>query len=293
MFKMTDSPTFEGFSEPTENWFKFPIQLINCLPDFDKKQIVLLTYLLRHTWGYQDDDPKKITIDEFMNGRKKRDGTRIDRGTGLAKTSIVDGLDMLEKAGFITVEIDDSDKARIEKWYAPRMSKIPTSDVQNLDIGGTKNGHRTEKDNIDRKKVIHPMQSKNESGRKPYHDLVLRYSFNGNPQSQADWKANNGRVGKVIAMLQTLYDDTGGFSPDELESAYTRWNRDNPRLTIPNDPTKVYNNLAPYLRSLVTKRNTVPPPPVAKKAPDMTPRVGTQRLTGLAPLLRKDTSNGN
>lgn len=215
-------PLFEGFSEPTENWFKFPVQLIHYLPDFDKKQIVLLTYLLRHTWGYQDDDPKKITIDEFMNGRKKRDGTRIDRGTGLAKTSIIDGLELLEQAGFITVEIDDSDKARIEKWYAPRMSKIQTSDVQNLDTGGTKIVHRTEKDNKDKK--TSNMRLLTKAAKDELLPVLFEYGL-GKPMASYTpaeiTQLMKNRLTSVLKALQPL-DDESPISDAELRAAY-RW----------------------------------------------------------------------
>src|ERR1051326_4825903 len=43
----------------------------------------LVCYVLRHTIGYQQEyAPKRITLDEFEHGRKRRDGSRIDHGTG-------------------------------------------------------------------------------------------------------------------------------------------------------------------------------------------------------------------
>src|SRR5438128_7424952 len=110
---------------------------------------------------------KKITTDEFMNGRKKKDGTRIDTGTGLSKPSVIAGLKSAVEHGLLTEETDDSDKAPIKKFYKLKMklsldeddtdSNDPHSDVKNLNIGvknfdsrGKQSLHRSEKDTIER-----------------------------------------------------------------------------------------------------------------------------------------------
>ena len=128
----------------------------------------LVEYVLKHTWGYSEFDMvKKITTDEFMSGRKKKDGTRIDEGTGLSKPSVIAGLKSAVEHGLLTEEIDDSDKARIKKFYKLRMkpslgdnttdSNDPHADVKNLNIGvknfdsrGKQSLHRSEKDTIER-----------------------------------------------------------------------------------------------------------------------------------------------
>ena len=82
--------TVEGFAEPEQNWSKLPHQLIEALPLIETiGEMKVILYVLRHTWGYHDDE-KKITLDEFCNGRKRRDGSRLDGGTGLDSTAGVD-----------------------------------------------------------------------------------------------------------------------------------------------------------------------------------------------------------
>lgn len=123
---------FSGFSKPSQNYSKLPHALIECLPIIETvAELKVVIYLLRHTWGYSEyDKPKKITTDEFMNGRKKKDGSRMDKGTGLSNNSVITGLEKAVEHGFIVVEVDDSDKARIEKHYRLNMS-----DMQSLHIG--------------------------------------------------------------------------------------------------------------------------------------------------------------
>jgi hypothetical protein len=118
-----DTPRFAGFAPPIENWSKLPHQLIDALPFMGSEaEVKVILYILRHTWGFQDAD-KRITLDEFEQGRKGRDGTRIDKGVGMSRKSIIKGLRDAETHGFIKVEVNDNDLARIKKTYSLVMSQ--------------------------------------------------------------------------------------------------------------------------------------------------------------------------
>ena len=115
--------TFKGFERPTDNYSKLPHSFIDLLPTIDTMaEMKVVLYLLRHTWGFSEfGKPKKLTTDEFANGRKKRDQSRMDAGTGLSENSVRAGIEKAVEHGFFTVETDESDKARIEKWYCLNM----------------------------------------------------------------------------------------------------------------------------------------------------------------------------
>lgn len=115
---MTDY-RFPGFTLPHQNWSKLPHQLIDALPQIETvAELKVILYVLRHTWGFAEyGRRKRITTDEFIHGRILRDGQRIDGGTGLSAPSVRTGLDLAERHGFLLVDIDDSDKARIRKYY--------------------------------------------------------------------------------------------------------------------------------------------------------------------------------
>ena len=134
--------TFQGFRPPTENWSKLPHELINALPLIETiGEMKVILYVLRHTWGYQDDE-KRISLDEFQNGRKhshrylKRhpdSPPRIDNGTGLSVNTIKDGIERAVKHGFLEVDEDATDKARIKRWY-----RLSDSGDQDLTVGDQK-----------------------------------------------------------------------------------------------------------------------------------------------------------
>jgi hypothetical protein len=143
---MTDE-TYEGFVPPVNDFFRMPNEWINiCAKITNIAELKIVQYVLRHTWGYQEyDEPKKITIDEFMYGRKRKDKTRIDDGTGLSKQSVIDGIERAIRHGYLTCDTDKKDLARQKKYYQLHMRSgvknlDSNSDVKELDTGtGVKN----------------------------------------------------------------------------------------------------------------------------------------------------------
>lgn len=156
MTNMDNEAQFTGFADPSENWFKMPLAIIPMQPDLKGSVLHVVIYIIRHTWGFHEyEEGKKITLDEFQNGRKRRDGTRIDNGTGLHKETIVNALVEAEAMGIIDVETDSRDAGRIEKFYMLRrknqVSENPTSDQEESDTSGRKIRQRTEKDTLEKK----------------------------------------------------------------------------------------------------------------------------------------------
>jgi hypothetical protein len=113
---------FPGFWHPDEQqgFTQLPHELIDLLPRIKSlTELKVILYIFRHTWGFHEFDTlKKITTDEFISGRKRKDGTRLDQGTGLSDWGVKDGIAKALKHGYIVCEVDDRDKARIKKWYA-------------------------------------------------------------------------------------------------------------------------------------------------------------------------------
>jgi hypothetical protein len=171
-------------------------------------ELKVVEYILRHTWGYQEYGLKKhITIDEFVHGRRRQDGSRMDRGTGLSERAVYDGLRKAVENGLIEEEIDDSDRGRVKKSYSLRMRENAQDDVelqslrpgvqtlhprlqalhpgpQSLQGRGAKNAPRSEKDTQER----HLDDSKFERS----HDQIQVRNEEGPPAAlaPADVRAN-------------------------------------------------------------------------------------------------------
>ena len=118
---------FAGFVSPTKNFFHLPNNWTDIIAEIDNlAELKVVTYIARHTWGYHEYGiAKTISVDEFMHGRRRHDGSRMDKGTGLSNHSVIDGLKAAIKHGYLVCEIDTSDLARVKKSYALKMSAPP------------------------------------------------------------------------------------------------------------------------------------------------------------------------
>ena len=121
--RKSQRPEFPGFDRPESNFFRMPNSWTDVTAEIDSvAELKVVEYILRHTWGYQEYGLKKhITIDEFVNGRRRQGGTRMDRGTGLSERAVYDGLRKAVENGLIDEAIDDSDRGRVKKFYSLRM----------------------------------------------------------------------------------------------------------------------------------------------------------------------------
>jgi hypothetical protein len=143
-----EPPIFAGFQPPVTNWSPLPNELIDALPEFKSlAELKVVLYVLRHTWGFKEfSQPKHITLDELQHGRKHKDGSRMDLGTGMVKTAVIDGVKKAVEHGFLTILKNDQDKGRKERHYAIRMFESHTSDVGKSNPEVQKSIHRTEKE---------------------------------------------------------------------------------------------------------------------------------------------------
>lgn len=158
---------FEGFSIPEQNWFRMPNDWTNITAGMKSlAELKVVEYVLRHTWGYHEYGiAKRISINEFMEGRKRKDGSRIDRGTGLSKQSVVDGLRNAVTRGYLVEHKDDRDRGRIQKSYSLRIKNLDP-DVKNLDRGvknldtwGQESRPRSEKETSERNLTVNGNQA--------------------------------------------------------------------------------------------------------------------------------------
>lgn len=95
---------FPGFPPgPTTNFFRFPRCINGWWHTLSPVEQGVLWYIIRHTWGY-NKTTDKISLTQFQEGIKRKDGSMVDGGTGIKKRqTIIDATVGLEKRGFIKV----------------------------------------------------------------------------------------------------------------------------------------------------------------------------------------------
>ena len=94
-----DNWRFRGFTNP--NTTGVPDEYFDFVsPRLNGSEVKLMNYLMRRTYGFKKESDT-VSISQMLNGIVKRDGTRLDEGSGLSKGSIITALNSLEKKGLI------------------------------------------------------------------------------------------------------------------------------------------------------------------------------------------------
>lgn len=123
--KKEASVPFVGFTQESigTEYFRVPAIFLSLCAMIDNlAELKVVLYIMRHTWGFREyDTPKRITIDEFVNGRKRVDGSRMDLGTGLSESAVKDGLQRAIDHEIIVCYVDDRDMGRIKNYYELKM----------------------------------------------------------------------------------------------------------------------------------------------------------------------------
>ena len=120
---MSEKKIFEGFEQEPSTW-DFPMVINGWAHKLSGAAFKVLWYILRHTYGWQKDSDT-ISYIQFQYGIKRKDGTWLDRGTGLrSKTSISKALLELLGYGFIEIEKRRNESGRqAVTLYKPKFRK--------------------------------------------------------------------------------------------------------------------------------------------------------------------------
>lgn len=90
---------FEGFTNP--NTTGVPDEYFDRVsPRLNGSEVKLMNYLMRRTYGFKKGSDT-VSISQMLHGIVRRDGTRLDLGSGLSKGSIIKTLNSLEEKGLI------------------------------------------------------------------------------------------------------------------------------------------------------------------------------------------------
>jgi hypothetical protein len=119
---------FGGFTSP--RYTQTPDELFDVLlPVLSGAELKVLLYIIRRTFGWRKE-ADMISLSQIMHGITKADGTPLDRGTGLAKSTAIEAIKGLEAKGCIEAVRSGKDGARGYETttYRPCMAATPLSD---------------------------------------------------------------------------------------------------------------------------------------------------------------------
>jgi len=233
---------FEGFDQPESNWFRMPNSWTDMTAGINSiAELKIVEYILRHTWGYQEYALKKhITIDEFVNGRRRQDGSRMDSGTGLSERAVYDGIRKAVEDGLIEEETDSSDRGRVKKYFSLHMrdSLAETTDgtqlqtlqgrVQSLPSRGANSAPRSEKETLERiglsniRKTSTNLKNADKTKTSDQH-MAIAFRRRATPESAPTPVATigaaivNSAAGRLLREHESPSNGRGGGQPDRQD----------------------------------------------------------------------------
>lgn len=145
---------FEGFSTP--NGTLVPDEVFDILaPELTEAELRVLLYIIRRTFGFKKS-ADNISLKQMIDGIQKKDGTVLDRGTGMSKSANWRGIKGLQDKGIITSQRNSSgEKGDMPTTYSVRFKSpgknagndpIPNSSdtTKNNSVPEPRRGERTQ-----------------------------------------------------------------------------------------------------------------------------------------------------
>ncbi|MDQ2636814.1 MAG: replication protein, partial [Actinomycetota bacterium] len=123
-----------------------PDQIIDeLMADLSGAELKVLLYVVRRTFGF-GKDADAISVSQMADGITKKDGTVLDRGTGLARSSIRKATAALVEKGILTVrQVQDESGEYESNVYALRMRRVDRKSDHLLVEVGQKSDHPSPK----------------------------------------------------------------------------------------------------------------------------------------------------
>ncbi len=111
---VTTGEHFAGFSEP--RFTSTPDEFFDRLmPTLTLAETRIVLYIIRRTFGFKKR-ADAISLDQLENGIRRKDGTELDRGTGLSRRAILPAIRSLIEKGVI------EKKAQMDPRFGSRAS---------------------------------------------------------------------------------------------------------------------------------------------------------------------------
>ena len=98
----------------------------------------VLAYIVRRTFGFKKESDA-ISLHQMVDGITKRNGTVLDRGTGLSKSAVAVAIKGLVAKGIIEAHRSTSKK----RGYEPTTYRLRFADTQPLSRNRTRGGQKT------------------------------------------------------------------------------------------------------------------------------------------------------
>lgn len=121
-------PPFAGFRSP--NYTMVPDEILDeLMAELSGAELKVLLYIVRRTFGWRKPSDE-ISLGQITKGIRRRDGSHVDHGTGLAISSAQNALKSLEERGIIVaIKRTDPERGKLATEYGLRFADPPLPEI--------------------------------------------------------------------------------------------------------------------------------------------------------------------
>lgn len=114
---------FIGFASP--RYTQVPDELFDdLLPDLTGAELKVLMYVIRRTFGFKRDSDH-ISLSQMVQGITRKDGSVLDRGTGLTKESVIKAArTLVDKGILVRTRVTSVDKGFESTEYSLKIAQF-------------------------------------------------------------------------------------------------------------------------------------------------------------------------
>jgi predicted transcriptional regulator len=114
---------FIGFASP--RYTQVPDELFDdLLPDLTGAELKVLMYVIRRTFGFKRDSDH-ISLSQMVQGITRKDGSILDRGTGLTKESVIKAArSLVDKGILVRTRVTSVDKGFESTEYSLKIAQF-------------------------------------------------------------------------------------------------------------------------------------------------------------------------
>jgi hypothetical protein len=263
---------FDGFSTPNGTYV--PDEVFDILaPELTEAELRVLLYIIRRTFGFKKN-ADTISLKQMIDGITKRDGTVLDRGTGMSKSANWRGIKgLLDKGIIISQRNSSSEKGDLPTTYSLRFRTgtdgFNGSPETNSSNGGEQsNNSRYSHSAQGVPEMKHPVFSKRTPpGSLKEHPRVLQKNTQETVVQETDFNLSNNRKQHAAENSNKTETRTGASRPqlnllaahspgcEAIGAVLSRIQQ--PVLSVPVEEAR--NAIRAYLRDISPKFNDQAP----------------------------------
>jgi hypothetical protein len=263
-----------------DTFTKIPNYILDWLmPELSPAELKVLLYVLRRTLGFHKASDK-ISLDQFCEGVRKKNGDILDLGTGLSREGVIQATQRLEERGFLLVKRRGPGRKHVSE-YSVGLSEIRAYINSQAKVNALDQFKRRRKGQLRTRPKVN---SVDHSSRKKVNgvDPQKKYFKESNTKAGTEGIERSKEQSEKQANTVLGFAAKDIFDTSDKEENQTRENNPNLKPYIPrvrrSDPS-LSSDSEGETKPPPSRRRAARRPPIAPASPNAQEELSPERVT--------------